>query len=108
MTKKQNQPDKRRVIVDVKNVTQDILAMFADKYPYGYDDEDIVKFTKPNGETVTAVPFETEDTKYLIKIGTEMDRKIDAFLEDDDDGDSDSGSDEMPDGDVDLKDEDDD
>lgn len=56
--------------------------MFTDKYPYGYD-EDIIKFTNSKGTTVATVPLETEDTKYLIKIGLEMDRRIDAFLEED-------------------------
>lgn len=86
MTPSKPTDNKKRVIVDYKNVTQDILTLFADRYPYGYDSEDIVKFTKPNGDTVRAVPFETLDAKYLIKIGAEMDQKIDAFLEDADSG----------------------
>ena len=79
-------PDKKRVIVDYKNVTQDILAMFTDLYPYGYED-DVIKFKNAKGEMVTAVPVETDDTKYLIKVGVEMDAKIEAFLDDDDDSD---------------------
>ncbi|MEQ9263500.1 MAG: hypothetical protein RLP14_10095 [Owenweeksia sp.] len=78
--------DKKRVIVDYKNVTQNILAMFTDLYPYGYED-DIIKFKNAKGEMVTAVPIETDDTKYLIKVGVEMDAKIEAFLDDDDTGD---------------------
>jgi DNA-directed RNA polymerase subunit delta len=75
--------DKKRVIVDYKNITADILELFTDRYPYGYDDEDIVKFQNSKGETVKAVPFETSDTRYLIKVSVEMDRKIEAFLDDD-------------------------
>ena len=77
--------DKRRVIINYKNITNDILQLFTERYPYGYDEEDFIRFTKPSGEKVTAVPLETPDTRYLIKIGTEMDRKIEAFLDDDSD-----------------------
>lgn len=76
--------DKKRVIVDYKNITSDILEIFTDRYPYGYDDEDIIKFQNSKGETVKAVPFETADTRYLIKVSVEMDRKIEAFLDDED------------------------
>ncbi len=78
-------PEKKRVIVNVKNVTSEILDLFASKYPYGYDDDDIIKFKNAQGETIKAVPFETKDTKYLIKVSVEMDAKIEAFMDDDDD-----------------------
>lgn len=77
--------DKKRVIVDYKNITADILELFSERYPYGYDDEDIIKFQNSKGETVKAVPFETRDTRYLIKVSVEMDRKIEAFLDEEDD-----------------------
>ena len=80
----QSSTNKKKVIVDYKNVTSEILEMFTEKYPYGYE-EDIIKFQNSKGETVETVPIETEDTKYLIKVGTKMDRRIMAFLEDDDD-----------------------
>ena len=81
------QPEKKRVIVNVANVTKEILDLFTDRYPYGYEDEDIVKFKNAKGEMVRAVPFETADTKYLVKVSVEMDAKIEAFLDDDDDDD---------------------
>ena len=79
--------DKKRVIVDYKNVTQDILELFTDRYPYGYEDEDIIKFKNAKGETVRAVPFETKDTKYLVKVSVEMDARIEAYMDDDEDDD---------------------
>ncbi|GEM_PF-513679 len=84
---------KRRVIVDYKNVTQDILSLFTDRYPYGYDDSDIIKFQNAKGELVKAVPFETADTKYLVKVSVEMDRRIEAYM-DDEDEDDDLGEDD--------------
>ncbi len=95
---------KRRVIVDYKNVTQDILSLFTDRYPYGYDDSDIIKFQNAKGELVKAVPFETADTKYLVKVSVQMDERIEAYLDDDDEdddlGDGDSSV-EAPDEDLD-------
>jgi len=79
--------NKKRVIVDYRNITPEILDLFTDRYPYGYDDEDVVKFKNAKGEMVRAVPFETKDTKYLVKVSVEMDAKIEAFL-DDDEGDT--------------------
>jgi hypothetical protein len=80
--------DKKRVIVNVKNVTSEILDLFTTKYPYGYDDEDIIKFKNAQGETIKAVPFETKDTKYLVKVSVEMDAKIEAFMDDDEEEDN--------------------
>jgi hypothetical protein len=100
---KANTPEpKKRVIIDYKNVTQEILGLFAKRYPYGYDDTDVIKFKNAKGEMVKAVPFETKEAKYLVKVSVEMDRHIDAFLEDDDQ--DDIGSDdisELPDEDED-------
>jgi DNA-directed RNA polymerase subunit delta len=77
--------DKKRVIVDYKNITQALLQRFTDTFPRGYDDDDIIRFKNAKGEWVFAVPMETEDTKYLVKISVELDRKVEAFLDDDDD-----------------------
>lgn len=89
--------DKKRVIVDYKNVTPEILDLFTDRYPYGYEDEDIIRFKNAKGENVKAVPFETKDTKYLVKISVEMDRKIEAFMDDDDVEEETTGSEEATD-----------
>lgn len=94
---------KRRVIVDYKNVTQDILSLFTDRYPYGYDDSDIIKFQNAKGEMVKAVPFETSETKYLVKVSVEMDRRIEAYMDDEEDDDlnESDGDIEAPEGDLD-------
>ncbi len=93
--------DKKRVIVDVKNVTKEILDLFTDRYPYGYEPEDIIKFKNAKGETVRAVPFETKDSKYLVKVSVEMDAKIEAFLDEEDSVPSEDGDVEVPEGDID-------
>lgn len=90
-----NNPDKKRVIVDYKNVTQEVLQLLTDEYPDGFDGETIY-FTNAKGERVEAVPLETEDTKYLVKISAQLVTKFEAFQDDDDD-DDDSSDDESTD-----------
>ncbi len=101
--------EKKRVIVDYKNITQELLQLFTSTYPYGYDDF-VVRFKNAKGELVSSVPLETEDTKYLVKVGVELDRVVEAYLDDDDNEDA-SGPDlsNLPDGlDDDNADDDDD
>lgn len=76
---------KAHKIINVKNITPDILESIKYTYPYGYDDSDLIKFVNAAGETVSALPIETEDAEYLVKINVEMTKKIDAYMEDDDD-----------------------
>jgi DNA-directed RNA polymerase subunit delta len=99
--------EKKRVIVDYKNITEEVLRRFTDAFPRGYDEDDIIRFKNAKGEWVNAIPLETEDTKYLIKVGVEMDRRVEAFLDDDDEDNSDSAIDDEVDLDEEeLKDED--
>ena len=95
---------KKNVIVDHRNVTEEILESILHTYPYGYDDADLIKYVNSKGETVAALEVDTGDVRYLVKIGVEMDKKIVAFSNDDDD-DSDVEDDDMdlevPDGDID-------
>jgi len=95
-----NIPNKKRVIVDYKNITQDLLQLLSDEYPDGFDGETIY-FTNAKGERVEAVPLETEDTKYLVKISAQLVTKFEAFQDDDDDDAADAESDDVADaGDV--------
>lgn len=79
---------KKNLIVSYKNLTDDLKELFKEAYPEGYKDY-ITKFVKPNGEAIFVVPFETEDTAYMVK----FDVKVDTLGEDldkalfDDDGD---------------------
>lgn len=79
---------KKNLIVSYKNLPDNIKELFKEAYPEGYNNY-ITKFVKPNGEPIFVVPFETEDTAYMVK----FDVKIDTLGEDldkalfDDDGD---------------------
>ncbi len=74
--------DKRRIIIDYKNSTPELLALLTDKYPEGFDPGVMVTYTNAKGELVRAVPLETEDTKYLFKISVELQNQVDRYLDD--------------------------
>ncbi len=84
-----NIPNKKRVIVDYKNITEELLQLLSEEHPYGFEGETI-HFTNAKGERVEAVPLETADTKYLIKVSTQLITKFEAFQDDDEDDDSES------------------
>lgn len=70
-------------------MTPDLMALLVEAYPDGFE-YDTEYFTNAKGERVEAVPLETEDTKYLIKVSTTLVQKFESYEEDEDDNDSDS------------------
>lgn len=79
----------RRVIVDFKKLTNEILSMLVEKYPEGYGDDDIIRFKNANNESVEAVEVRTDDTIYLVKVSTRLANTMEKF-EDEDEEDFDS------------------
>src|SRR5690606_7987690 len=73
----------RRVIVVYAKVTNQILTLLVEKFPYVYDDLDIIRFKNAKNETVEAVEVRTEDTIYLVKVSTKLADRIENFEEDD-------------------------
>ncbi len=73
---------KRRVIVDYKNVPDEVLHKLAEKYPHGYT-KAIIKFTNAKNELVSAVPIEVGDTAYLVKVSTQLQKMVDDYELDD-------------------------
>ncbi|WP_299150218.1 hypothetical protein [uncultured Dokdonia sp.] len=81
--KSSNNPNLNRVIVDFKKLTPEILALVVEKYPYGYDDSDIIRFRNVKDEVVKCIEIMTEDTKYLVKISAKLERVMEQYDEDD-------------------------
>lgn len=78
----------KRIIVDYKKLTPEILAMLVEKYPDGYDDIHIISFKNAKNETIEAVEVRTEDTIYLVKVSQKLETSMANFedeFEDDDD-----------------------
>jgi hypothetical protein len=73
----------KRIIVDYKKLTPEILGLLVDKYPDGYDDDQVISFKNAKNETVDAVEVRTEDTIYLVKVSTRLENTMANFDEDD-------------------------
>lgn len=69
----------KRVIVEYKKLNQDILELLVAKFPYGYDDTDIVSFRNASYELIEAVEVKTEDTIYLVKISKRLADTMEKF-----------------------------
>ncbi|WP_203583713.1 DNA primase [Flagellimonas sediminis] len=80
----------RRVIVDYKKLTPEVLKLLVEKYPDGYGDNDVITFRNLKGELIEAVEVSTEDTKYLVKISLKLEHSMANYDEDEDDVDLDS------------------
>ena len=72
---------KRRLVTSFHNLSVEQQAEVRTLYPLGYNDV-MMRIDKPDGSFFYAVPYETADTYYLVKI----DVKIDDATEDVDDG----------------------
>lgn len=73
----------KRIIVDYKKLTPEILGLLVDKYPDGYDDDQIISFKNAKNETVDAVEVRTDDAVYLVKVSTRLENTMANFDEDD-------------------------
>lgn len=73
---------KKHLVTSFHNLTPEMQEEVKALYPAGFS-EAMIRVDKPNGDFFYAVPFETADTAYLVKI----DVKIDDGVDDDDDKD---------------------
>ena len=62
----------KRVIIDYKKLTPEILMLLTQKFPDGYGDSDIITFNNIHNERIEAVEVHTEDTMYLVKVGKKL------------------------------------
>lgn len=58
---------KKRIIKSYEQLSEELVEKLKAKYPDGYEDRTIT-FTNPRGEIEVAIPFETEEIYYLIKL----------------------------------------
>lgn len=71
---------KPRVLKDYHKLSSEIKDRIRLAYPYGYIDS-LIMFPDKNGKTQHALPFETEDFYYLVRM-TEVEAR--QIIEDDD------------------------
>ena len=96
---------KRRAVCSYENMSDELAAAFAEKYPKGYSDyfPDLVKYDKPDGTNFYAVTVEIPDAIYLVKIKVKTDdaEDLERWLDGDDNDDSDgSDGDSLPDDNI--------
>jgi hypothetical protein len=72
----------KRIIVDYKKLTSEILNLLVEKFPDGYGIRDIIRFTNHKGQYIEAVEVAAEDTIYLVKISDELVDSMENFYED--------------------------
>ena len=73
--------DKKRIVKDYDALPEEIINRIKAEYSYGFEDN-LVSFTNKEGNKVSALPFETEEIYYLIRMTVREARQI---IEDDDD-----------------------
>ena len=73
----------KRIIVNFKKLTPEIMSKLVEKYPDGYGDDDITTFKNAKNEVVEAVELRTEDCIYLVKVSTRLQDVMADFDEDD-------------------------
>ena len=96
---------KRRAVCSYENMSEELAAAFAEKYPKGYSDyfPDLVKYDKPDGTNFYAVTVEIADAIYLVKIKVKTDdaEDLERWLDGDDGDDSDGNDGEsLPDDNI--------
>ena len=62
----------KRVIVDYKKLTPEILSLLVAKYPDGYDDKHIIYFKNAKNEGIKAVEARTNHAIYLLKVSSSL------------------------------------
>ncbi len=69
----------RRVIVDYKKLTPEILELLSERFPDGYNDNDIIVFDNHKNETIEAVEVKTNDSIYLVKVSSRLRYTMSSF-----------------------------
>lgn len=72
---------KPRVVKDYEKLDEAIQEQIKLSYPYGFE-KHLIKFKNKEGNSVSALPFETEEKYYLVRMTISEARVI--ILEDDD------------------------
>jgi len=66
---------KKRVIKNFDALPEEIVELVKAKYPTGAYAEHLVSYTDKEGKKVSALPFETDDTYYLIRLAVQEVKK---------------------------------
>jgi DNA-directed RNA polymerase subunit delta len=76
---------KPKVVKDYDKLPKEVMAAIKAEYPNGFSHK-LIAYTTPKGEKVMALPFDTDDLAYLVRV-TVMDTRN--IMREDDDFDDD-------------------
>ena len=66
---------KKRIVTSFHNLPAELQEAVKEFYPLGFTDA-MMRIDKPNGDFFYAVPYETEEVSYLVKIDVKIDDKV--------------------------------
>lgn len=66
---------KKRVVKDYQALPEETIRQIREKYPTGYADH-LVTYSDKEGKKVSALPFETEDSYYLIRMSIQEAKRL--------------------------------
>lgn len=76
---------KKRIVKDFEALPDELIARIKMEYPYGFA-QHLLSYTNKDGNKVSALPFETEDVYYLIRMTVQEAHQIIEEDEDYDEG----------------------
>lgn len=88
--------DKKRVIKSYEKIDQSLRDMLEEAYPNGFTGK-VIRLTNAQNETYFAVPLETEEANYLIKVPIASVKSKGSANEDDEEDDFEGGGDDSDD-----------
>ena len=71
---------KKHIVTSFHNLTPELQEAVKAKYPLGFTDA-MIRVDKPNGDFFYAVPYDTDEIAYMVKVDVKVD---DNSHEDDD------------------------
>jgi len=77
--------NKPRLVKDFDKISEEVLTSIKLEYPYGFETK-LIMFKNKEGKFVSALPFETDEHYYLIRMTKSEAQEI---IEEDDDYDDD-------------------
>ena len=63
---------KKHIVTSFHNLTPELQDAVKEKYPLGFT-EAMMRVDKPNGDFFYAVPFDTDEIAYMVKIDVKVD-----------------------------------
>ena len=63
---------KKHIVTSYRNLTPEMQDAIREQYPLGFTDA-MMRVDKPNGDFFYAVPYDTDEVAYLVKIDVKVD-----------------------------------